>query len=353
MKALVILDEFSFHCVKPELERCDQLDIAQYKKQLDSIKNYDLLFVESAWRGYKNGWNLSKVQKDPKMQAALNTILLACKKRGIPTVFWNKEDPVMFDRFLPVASNFDFILTTDKGSEPRYKKLFPNKKVMVFPFAAQPNSHNILGDTKKNDFVCFAGSNWGSQFVERAEDMNHILLPATKYKLHIYNRKDIGGSGQVFPKAYEKFIVPGVSYDKMIAVYKKYRIFLNLNSVKHSETMFARRVFEILACGTPIISSYSPGIEKMFGNTVCLSMSKEQTEAEINKLLNDSAYYEHKRLEGIKKVFEEHTYSHRFYWLGRLLGRVDIKACRRLQLTDKVTKAVGIDNIKAAMQLFT
>ena len=352
MRALVLLDEFSYYCIKPEMDACVQLDMSQLDKQLSSIKKYDILFVESAWRGYKNAWNLSRIPKDKNMESMLNKAISVCNKNGVPTVFWNKEDPVMFDKFLPVAKKFNVVLTTDKGSEARYKSLFPGKKVMTFPFAAQPSIHNILGDCKKNDHICFAGSNWGAQFKERELDMNHILRPATRYKLHIYNRKDAGGAGKDFPPEYAQFMVPGIKYDKMVDAYKKYKVFLNLNSVKHSETMFARRVFEILACGTPVISSYSPGIEKMFGDTVCLSTSAVQTESEIDKLLNDSAYYESKRLEGIKKVFASHTYSHRLYWLGRLLGIVDSKICKRVQLANAVSDLNNLSSIVASMQSF-
>jgi glycosyltransferase involved in cell wall biosynthesis len=333
------------------MAKCDQLDLNNYKKQLANIKNYNLLFVESAWRGYKNQWNLARISKNAGMNSALNEIIATCKKYRVPTVFWGKEDPVMFNRFLPVAAKFDVILTTDKGSEPQYKKLFPAKKTMTFPFAAQSSIHNILGDCTKNDFLCFAGSNWGSQFKEREADMKHILLPATQYNLHIYNRKDVGGAGGVFPPEYAKFVVPGVPYTRLVEVYKKYKIFLNLNSVKHSETMFARRVFEILACGTPVISSYSLGIEKMFGDTVCLSTSVEQTKREIDRLLNDSQYYDQKRLDGIKKVFANHTYSHRFYWLCRLLGIYNKKISSRVQLANKISTLSSIDDISNAMKL--
>src|SRR5699024_11732130 len=40
-------------------------------------------------------------------------LLAECRKRGIPTVFWNKEDPPHFDDFLPLAKLFDVVFTSD------------------------------------------------------------------------------------------------------------------------------------------------------------------------------------------------------------------------------------------------
>ncbi|NGY93841.1 glycosyltransferase family 1 protein [Bacillus megaterium] len=62
---------------------------------------------------------------------------------------------------------------------------------------------------------------------------------------------------------------------KLIQHIKGYKVMLNVNSVKYSQLCFSRRVFEGLACGTPIISSYSEGVKRMFKDIVLISENKQ------------------------------------------------------------------------------
>ncbi|BDZ42873.1 hypothetical protein GCM10025865_21720 [Paraoerskovia sediminicola] len=41
-----------------------------------------------------------------------------CRENDVPTVFWNKEDPVHFDLFVATAALFDVVFTTDVDSIP-------------------------------------------------------------------------------------------------------------------------------------------------------------------------------------------------------------------------------------------
>ena len=54
----------------------------------------------------------------------------------------------------------------------------------------------------------------------------------------------------------------------MLTAYRCYDVMLNVNTVTGSPTMFSRRVFESLACGTPVLSSESVGMSRMLGGHV-------------------------------------------------------------------------------------
>lgn len=75
---------------------------------------------------------------------------------------------------------------------------------------------------------------------------------------------------------------------------KAINFFLNVNSVKHSESMFSRRVFEGLACGTPIISNYSKGIKTLFKRIVTAGETKEELKPILTKLFFDE--YEYRKI---------------------------------------------------------
>jgi hypothetical protein len=115
-----------------------------------------------------------------------------------------------------------------------------------------------------------------------------------------------------FPDIYQQAIRGRLDYLDMVKAYKRYKVFLNVNSVRNSSTMFARRVFELLACGTPVISTYSKGISEILGeNTVLITESEEDTRRHLQNLIYDDQYWWSQSLTGMRKVMESHTYHNR------------------------------------------
>lgn len=321
VKVACILDTFSYECFKHEGEFV-QLGISNWKKIIDSFKP-DFLFVESAWQGLDRQWvnkvsNLHKYKSD-----VLPSLIKYCNEKNIPTVFWAKEDPSDFQIFIEAAKLFDYIFTTDADSIKKYKEIVKHNKVYLLPFAAQPKIHNPINkDNMKVGNIAFAGS-WYDKYPNRCADMEILLKPAFKYDLVIFNRfKDINAKYYSYPKEYHPYIKGSLNYDEVIKEYKKYNIFLNVNSVKNSPTTFARRVFELLACGTPVISSYSKGIENYFRDIVLISKSKEETDKFINLLLNDKELRDRLSVLGIREIFNHHTYNHRF---NTILDKLNIE----------------------------
>ena len=51
-------------------------------------------------------------------------------------------------------------------------------------------------------------------------------------------------------------------------VYKESEFGLNFNTVTDSNTMFARRVFELMASNTVVLSNYSKGVYRLFKDNV-------------------------------------------------------------------------------------
>jgi hypothetical protein len=124
-----------------------------------------------------------------------------------------------------------------------------------------------------------------------------------------------------WPDIFQPALRGGIPYAQMLTAYKRYKVFLNINSVASSPTMFARRVFELLACGTPVVSSYSEGIEALFGTDLVL-MSKDErtTRRHLERLLGDDDYRDRLALRGQRKVFAEHTYTHRLQTILSTIG---------------------------------
>lgn len=311
IKVACILDEFSYECFKYE-GNFIQLGTNNWKKIIDNFKP-DFLLVESAWQGLDRQWTYKIVNLHKHKNNTLPSLIKYCKEKKIPTVFWAKEDPSDFEMFIEAAKLFDYIFTTDANSIKKYKEIVKHNKIYLLPFAAQPKIHNPINkDIMKVGNVAFAGS-WYDKYPKRCADMEIILKPAFKYDLVIFNRfKDMNVKHFSFPNEYRPYIKGSLNYEEIIKEYKKYNIFLNVNSVTNSPTTFSRRVFELLACGTPVISSYSMGIENFFKDIVLMSKSKEETDKLINTLLNNKEMRDKLAVLGIREIFNHHTYGQRF-----------------------------------------
>jgi spore maturation protein CgeB len=88
-------------------------------------------------------------------------------------------------------------------------------------------------------------------------------------------------------------------------------VFLNVNAIRESRTMFSRRVFELLASGASVVSSPNAGIRELFGDVVPLVESADAARAAITRFIDDDAYRARIADRGIELVAAGHTYAHR------------------------------------------
>jgi len=318
-----IFDIFTETCFSTEFNIV-RFSPNNWKKVLESIP-VEGFFMESAWNGIGGAWRNKVVNISLYNQRDLFKLISWVKEKHIPTIFWNKEDPVHFDEFLGVAKEFDFIFTTDADCIPDYRQASGHSNVFALPFAAQPNIHNPVRDESRSGSVCFAGTYYNKKYAERRTDLDFLLKPALEFGLDIYDRH-YGSAAQRagiygFPDIYQSNIKGRLDYDDMVKAYKNYKVFLNVNSVRYSPTMFARRVFELLACGTPVISTYSHGITNLLGeDTVLISESEDDTRKHLESLIHDNDFWWKKSLAGLRKVMKFHTYNERVCEVFKIAG---------------------------------
>lgn len=325
IKVACILDPFSFECFKYECS-LEQLRLETWDKQMQTLKPR-FLFVESAWRGVDNSWQNVLTKKSYEIKKGFINLIAYCKENKVTTIFWNKEDPSNYVHFIDTAKYFDFIFTTDKDCIEKYIKDVGHKRVYTLSFAAQPVIHNPvkLNHINKGS-VAFAGTWYGAKHIERQKDMHIVLDPARDFGLHIFDRmySFTGNLNYKFPVEYQSHIIGELNYNDMIKAYKLYKVFLNVNSVKGSPTMFSRRVFEILASGTNLVTTYSRGIEEMFGSLVSFTSSREETIQNLSILLSNPEHSERLSLLGLRTVHAKHLYKHRFNTILEKIGIVTL-----------------------------
>ncbi len=311
LKVAGVLDEFS------QLGYGCEFDLVavtpqDYEDVLDRERP-DVLLVESAWRGPGDSW-AKLVSNTPGSDAseALRGLVAAARRRDIPTVFWNKEDPPNFDVFVESAALFDHVFTTDEDCVPRYRERLGHDRVGVLPFAAQPRVHNPVGSPARRPLdVAFLGTFYGRKHPDRKRQMEMILDPAREFGLHIYSRvPDV--KGYEFPPKYRPHLIGTLPYERVLGAYRDYSVLLNVNSVIGSRTMCARRIFEIAACGGIVVSGTSPAIDSVLGPGVVFECETYgQTRDALATVLASDELRDRRALEGLRRVLTGHTYGDR------------------------------------------
>jgi glycosyltransferase involved in cell wall biosynthesis len=322
-----IMDEFSWRAWQYEADLYT-FTPASWQRTLEARPPH-LLFVESTWSGVEDAWRPQLRylgQQAATVRYAVPEIVRWCRQRQIPTVFYNKEDPPNFDVFIDAARQFDFVFTSDANCIEDYRRQLAHDRVFALPFAAQPRIHNpVWPGADRTESVCFAGTWYTHRHFNRQEEADRILRPGLAHGLHIYDRM-AWSENELYrwPAEYQPALRGSLSYAQMLVAYKRYKLFLNINSVASSPTMFSRRVFELLACGTPVISAYSLGIETLLGaDVVTLSEDEAYTRACLERLLSDDELRERRSLVGQRRVLGAHTYTDR---MTAVLGAIGLDA---------------------------
>lgn len=313
----VILDDFSLRAFHYEWHQV-VLSRENWRAELEH-QHVDLLFVESAWHGNHDRWQYQLTGtsgvKDP-----VRELTAYCREHGIPSVFWNKEDPPHYDDFLECARLFDHVFTTDANKLPDYRRDLGHDRVAVLPFAAQPAVHNP--ERPRNGFhsrdVAFGGMYFSHKFPERREQMDlllggaHDIGPKLTRGLEIFSRYLGEDERYQFPAPLDTHVVGSLSYEQMLTAYKAYRVFLNVNSVVDSPSMCARRIFEILACGTPVVSTPSAAVREYFSQQQLGVVEDREHAADVVRSLVRSPELRDRMVHRAQReIWARHTYGHR------------------------------------------
>ena len=285
---------------------CDRASRREYQRTLRDLdcEPPRFLLIESIWEN----WGRLK-RKDKKQAACIGQMVPDYRSRGIPVVFWSKEDPPHFDRFLAWAKECDLVLTTDANCVPRYREC-GCRSVHPMTFPVQPAIHkNYFPQTKA---VCFAGS-WNKHHPTRLEGVRNLIEPLAQRGLNIFSRM---GS---WPEEYRSLIVGSYPYEELLRKYSAYKIGLSISSVRESPTMFPRRVVEMTCAGLLVLSDRCQGVASLFPE-IPQSTSPEQT----REIIDYHLAHESDRAELVaairQKILVAHTYRHRVEYIETLLA---------------------------------
>lgn len=317
IRVAAILDDFSFESFRYE---CDmrRLEPASWRRTMQTHAP-DLLLVESAWAGpdsLGSPWR-GRVYASERFgyenRSTLLDILDYCSTMGIPTAFWNKEDPSHYEdkahNFVETAVLFNHIFTTDADCVDKYTEDYGHQSVTCLPFAVQPRIYNPISTEPRENKVIFAGA-WYENHVERSNDMRSMFDSVIRSSFELEIRDRFYGSDDLwhdYPSEYQEYIRPSVPHNEVAQLFKRGAIGMTINTVTESPSMFARRIFELMATNTYVVSNYSRGVEAFFGDRV-LYLDREPEG--LQRI--DSTELTVAAERNLKEVLTAHTYEHRF-----------------------------------------
>lgn len=256
-----------------------------WKRQLKMFQP-EFLFCESAWSGieaYPNVWR-GRIYRDRRVsyenRDVLRKILADCRKQGISTAFWNKEDPAYFDHpvydFADTALLFDNVFTTAAECLEKYRSR-GHSRVFLLPFGVNTEMFYSDAAERPSNTAMFAGS-WFSDFPERCQKLERMLDYAISkgWKVDIYDRYSESKEERFrFPEKYTSHLHPAVPFSEMPNIYRKYTYAINVNTVTNSRTMLSRRVLQLAASGVTILSNNAQGYWSL---TDCLEIYPTEEE---------------------------------------------------------------------------
>lgn len=284
----------------------------------------DFLFVESAWRGYKDSWKgkIASYAHSFPNKPELSRLVEFCRKRKIITIFWNKEDPFHFERFADAAALFDVVYTTDADSLDRYRAL-PHQSfqhIGVLMFAAQPHWYQPADAGERGPGIAFLGGYYGNELAERSRAQEELLYALRDQGLIIFDRFWQKNNGCSYPNTLQPYCKQAISPALVAKAYRQYQLYLNINTISQSPTMLSRRVFELAAAGCSVISTPSLAMDNIFGKSIIAVPDGEAAREWSVRLQNDVRQRSELGKQARDIVLAQHTWQHRLTQLNHELS---------------------------------
>lgn len=288
----------------------------------------DFILVESAWHGFKNSWKY-KIAAYPSRHdhnnRQLDKLVEFARNRGIPTVFWNKEDGVHFDRFIDSAKLFDHIFTVDVNCIPRYRSVVASTTTVdTLMFPVQPATHGFDGFHFKHHRANFVGSYSHHVHDQRRawQDLFFGAASITGLGLTVVDRNsDRKSANYRYPDLPDLTVLPAMPHGLTSQIYKDYLVSLNVNTIVDSETMYSRRLVEIFACGGIAVTNPSPAVDRYFKDFCHVINDADEARELFDRLKHGPDANDLARAQaGSRYVLSEHTWAHRLQQIVRVLG---------------------------------
>lgn len=325
----LIADELTTECLAHECQIVPLLP-SSFERLLRQQRP-QLVFVESAWSGHRNGWKYgiaSYPDHPERHNGNLARLVALTRELGIPAVFWNKEDGVHFERFIASAKLFDHVFTIDENCLPRYREAMPHAKTLAsLTFAVQPAVHHFTGIAPRQARANFVGS-YSRHIHDSRRGLQDMLFGAAcrTLGLTVFDRNSDRRS-----ERYRYPDLPGLKVQRSVPhhatgrLYRDYLVSLNVNTVMDSRTMYSRRLVEIMACGGLAVTTPALSVQTLFPDLCHVVHDEAQASELFARLQRDglSAHDREMMAAAAEHVATHHTWAQR---LAQVCSQVGVNA---------------------------
>src|SRR5690606_22919740 len=233
---------------------------------------------------------------------------------GIPSVFWNKEDAVHFDRFIDSAALFDYVFTVDENAIPRYREaLGTDARVATLMFSIQPALHAPMEGAYRYSRACFVGSYSHHIHPRRRMWQDMLFESAREIGLTVYDRNsDRRSEVYRYPTRPWIELRTKIDHRRTAQIYREHMVCLNVNTIEDSATMFSRRFLEILASGGLAVSTPALSIRRLFADFCHMVSTEEEMNELFDSLRNGWRSADHDMVRSASEyVVKHHTWEKR------------------------------------------
>lgn len=326
LKIALVSDSLTSTCLK-RICKVQDLTPLNYKLVLKYWKP-DLLFTEATWHGRYRLWRY-KVATFPDNRKSKNSsfqnLAQYARDLNIPALFWNREDGVHFERFIDSASCFEHIFTVDSNCIEKYKARIPHAKTVdALMFAAEPSLHAPGTDGFKHKRACFLGS-YSHHVHDQRRHWQDMLFQATApLGLTVFDRNSNRRASKYrYPALPWMDVKKALPHDKTPAAYRDYMVSLNVNTVTDSDTMFSRRLVEIMSCGGIAVTTPAQSVSRLFADHCHIVSSAEAANDLLGRFAKDGASPQDiaQARAAAAHVHQHHSWSNR---LAQIMNTLNI-----------------------------
>lgn len=326
LRIALLADELTQECLSLE---CQTMTLTPFNcRWVLKYWKPDLVFVESAWHGRWGLWKYkvaTRPRGQPSSNATLANLVSLADDLDIPAIFWNKEDGVHFERFLPSAQLFRHIFTVDENCLGMYReRVVEAKTVTVLHFPVQEQLHYFNGFRFKSFGANFVGSY--SRHIHssrrRWQDMMFSAANAVEMPVIVYDRNSRRRSDNYrFPGDLGLVVKKAVPHSQTARIYKDNLISFNVNTVDDSPSMYSRRLVEIISCGGLAVTNPSPAVDKLF-ETFCFVVEDDVETTDLLARLKHGPAQEDldRAAAGAEYVRAHHTWGQRLRDVCNVVG---------------------------------
>lgn len=243
--------------------------------------------------------------------AVLHHVIPACRKSNIPVVFWDHTTRSTTTTGREIAKACDRVFAVSEEAVRRYAatRRRPAEAVRV-PMIVNPLLSSPLGSRAPAPRLIGLAE---AQLGQRPKDLRLMMgwlldgirshgIPTALFRGGAPDKHPTG-TGAGFAVRHWPLLAPNPGPTRLAAVDRVTDIGLALNPVISSQTLYDRRVLELQACGSMVLSTYNQGV-----NSYLPHVHVPQSATDVADMLGSLSIAELRRAQGdgIRTAFTDH-----------------------------------------------